>query len=381
MKKIERTPALQQKRIDSIDFWRGVALVAILVNHIPGNVLGAITPRNFGFSDSAEQFVFLSGVSVYLAYGEARFRRGSAAAVAMARRAAKLYGAHLALTAVGLALFWGANHFTPNDLLGAEFGRATPFLDPVRGVLGILALSHQVAYFNILPLYIVLLATAPLLLALALRGRFEMLAASAAVYAGARIAGVNLPSWPEAGGWYFNPFAWQFMFALGIFCGGALRGEGVPFNLGALRVSQAFTVASALVVSNVFGLAPGLVDEAGRYLDWDKSQLGVARIVDFVALAYTVYFSRLNWSVRETAVFEFFAQLGRNPLPIFCAGSLISALGQILADSDLASPVFDVIYVGAALLLLYGLAGLFDRAGPAFARTVVGTRRSAAREA
>ncbi|PPD45162.1 MAG: hypothetical protein CTY15_05115 [Methylocystis sp.] len=352
---------MQQKRIDSIDFWRGVALVAILVNHIPGNILGSLTPRNFGFSDSAELFVFLSGVSVHLAYGE-QFRRNTPDLNALARRTAKLYGAHLVLTAAALGLFWFAKDYTPNDLLGAEYGRATPFLDPVKGVLGILALSHQVAYFNILPLYIVLMAAAPLILALALRGRFAMLAASAAVYAGARLAGINLPSWPEPGNWYFNPFAWQFMFALGVFCGGALRGEGVPYHLGALRFSQAFTIVSALVVSNVFGVAPGLVDEAGRYLDWDKSQLGVARIVDFVALAYTVYFSRLNLTIRGTAFFDFCALLGRNPLPVFCAGSLMSALGQILADSSVASPLLDVVYVGLALLSLHCLAGVLDRA-------------------
>jgi len=376
-RKIEQTPTVQKKRIDSIDFWRGVAQVAILVNHIPGNVLGAFTLRNFNFSDSAELFVFLSGVSVYLAYGE-KFRRGSAGILALARRAAKLYGAHLGLTAVALALFWFANDFTPYDLLGAESGRATPFLDPVKGVVGILALSHQVAYFNILPLYIVLMSAAPLLLAaVALRGRFAMLAASAAVYGGARFAGINLPSWPEPGGWYFNPFAWQFMFALGIFCGGALREDGVPFRRGLLRLSLVLTILSGLVVSNAFGLAPGLVDEAGRYLDWNKSELGVARIVDFAALAYVVYFSKLNRTVRDTALFDFFALLGRNPLPVFCAGSLISALGQILSESSLASPLLDVLYVGTALLLLHGLAGLVDRAEPAFVGARAGRERAA----
>jgi len=39
---------VQGKRVEGIDFWRGAALAIILVNHIPGNVLGAITPRNFG---------------------------------------------------------------------------------------------------------------------------------------------------------------------------------------------------------------------------------------------------------------------------------------------------------------------------------------------
>ncbi|MBM3642008.1 MAG: hypothetical protein FJX15_11855 [Alphaproteobacteria bacterium] len=37
--------------IEAIDFWRGAALVTILISHIPGNILGNFTPRNFGFSD------------------------------------------------------------------------------------------------------------------------------------------------------------------------------------------------------------------------------------------------------------------------------------------------------------------------------------------
>jgi hypothetical protein len=49
-----------------IDFWRGLALVVILIEHIPRNVLDSLTPQNFGFSDAAEAFVFLSGVSLGL---------------------------------------------------------------------------------------------------------------------------------------------------------------------------------------------------------------------------------------------------------------------------------------------------------------------------
>lgn len=357
---------MQKKRIDSIDFWRGVALAIILVNHIPGNVLGGLTPRNFGFSDAAEIFVFLSGVSVFLAYGD-RFLRspGVAAASMLIRRAGRIYGAHLALTASALALFWLAQDFTPYDILLAERGRAAPFLDPVKGVAGIVVLSHQVAYFNILPLYVVLLAAAPLMFAAALRGRLAMLAGSAALYVGARATGLNLPSWPEPGGWYFNPFAWQLMFALGIFCGGALQEKGVPFHLGAYRFSWGFTLLSALVVSNVLGLAPGLVDAAGLYLDWDKTDLGVVRILDFLALAYVVHFSNLTGRLRATRLFDFFSVIGRNALPMFCVGSLMSALGQVLADSTFASPALDVIYVGAALALMHRLAGVVDRGFPA----------------
>ena len=55
-------------RVRDIDFWRGAVLIAILVDHIPGNPLENLTPRNFGLSDSAEAFVFLSGLSVGLIY-------------------------------------------------------------------------------------------------------------------------------------------------------------------------------------------------------------------------------------------------------------------------------------------------------------------------
>jgi hypothetical protein len=59
--------------------------------------------------------------------------------------------------------------------------------------------------------------------------------------------------------------------------------------------------------------------------------------------------------------------MGRHALPIFCAGSLMSALGQILTDSSYASPALDVLYVMAALALLHRLAGLIDRRAPALA--------------
>jgi hypothetical protein len=61
----------------------------------------------------------------------------------------------------------------------------------------------------------------------------------------------------------------------------------------AYRLALAFSLVSALIVSDVFGLAPGLVDQAGRYLDWDKRDIGVVRIIDFVALAYVLHISKV----------------------------------------------------------------------------------------
>ncbi|MGD9656454.1 MAG: OpgC family protein [Methylocystis sp.] len=351
-----RETRVQGKRVEGIDFWRGAALAFILVNHIPGNVLGAITPRNFGFSDAAEGFVFLSGVSIALAYGD-KFRRSIVdATAALGGRALRLYGVHLALTAAALTLYGLATHVTHLDFLGSESSRAAPFADPARGVVAILALGHQVSYFNILPLYIVLIALAPALLACALRGGLLMLAASASLYAGARLLGFNVPTWPEPGHWYFNPFAWQFMFALGIYCGAAIKTGGAPFHALAYRLALVVTLVSMLVVSNVFGLAPGLVDAAGVYLDWDKTDLGVVRITHFVALAYVINFSKITAYLSQTRLFPFFTLLGRNGLSTYAGVSLLSAIGQILQEASLASPALDVVFVAACLGLLHRIA-------------------------
>ena len=64
-----------------IDFFRGLALVMIFVNHVPGNVFETLTSRNFGFSDATEIFVFLAGYAAALDYsrnfGEQGFAAGA----------------------------------------------------------------------------------------------------------------------------------------------------------------------------------------------------------------------------------------------------------------------------------------------------------------
>ena len=39
-----------------LDIFRGLALMMIFINHVPGNVFEHLTSRNFGFSDAAEAF-------------------------------------------------------------------------------------------------------------------------------------------------------------------------------------------------------------------------------------------------------------------------------------------------------------------------------------
>jgi len=59
-----------------VDFFRGLALWWIYTDHIPGNVLGDISLRNFATCDATEVFVLLAGYGGGLSYGMNLSRNG-----------------------------------------------------------------------------------------------------------------------------------------------------------------------------------------------------------------------------------------------------------------------------------------------------------------
>ena len=315
-------------RVSSIDFWRGAVLIAILVDHIPGNLLEFATPRNFGISDSAEAFVFLSGLSVGLIYlPRARKYGFETVALSCLKRAFKLYRVHLAMTVGALAIFAAAYSMSGVEKLMAMHGRSVVFGSPASGLTGLALLSHQLGYFNILPLYIVLMLWAPLALALALRDPRVALAVSVGLYVASRALGLHLPNWPEPGAWFFNPFAWQLVFTIGLLCAIVWR-EGPPRPSPALlALSAALVAGAAFVVTDAIGLAPGLSGAMG-HLDVGKQDLGLARLAHFMALAYLVAVAPGLGGLIGGALGRAVQSLGRNSLAIFAAGSLLSAGGQ-----------------------------------------------------
>src|SRR5258706_803168 len=75
-KPVSAAPARAATRDLRVDFFRGLALLIIFVDHIPENVFALITLRNFGFSDAAEIFIFLSGYSAGYVFGLRDRRQG-----------------------------------------------------------------------------------------------------------------------------------------------------------------------------------------------------------------------------------------------------------------------------------------------------------------
>jgi hypothetical protein len=81
-----------------LDACRGLALWFIFIDHIPDNALAWLTLRNYGFSDTTEVFVFVSGYTCMLAYGSTLREQGWPTAVMRAlRRGWEIYTAFLLL--------------------------------------------------------------------------------------------------------------------------------------------------------------------------------------------------------------------------------------------------------------------------------------------
>ena len=77
-----------------LDFFRGLALWLIFIDHIPYNLNSWITIRNYGFSDAAELFVFISGYTAAFVYGRTMRERGFfVAGVRILTRAWQIYEA------------------------------------------------------------------------------------------------------------------------------------------------------------------------------------------------------------------------------------------------------------------------------------------------
>jgi hypothetical protein len=80
-----------------VDMVRGIGLWILLIDHIEPDVLARFTPRELGFSDFAEIFVFLSGfinASMYeRALGSGGLRKANQK---LWSRIGRLYIAHLA---------------------------------------------------------------------------------------------------------------------------------------------------------------------------------------------------------------------------------------------------------------------------------------------
>ncbi len=350
-----RLVALPRRKRDlRLDFFRGLAMFIILVAHIPDNVWTLWIPARFGFSDATEIFVFCSGMASGIAFGSIFLKRGWwLGAARIVFRVWQVYWAHIGvfLVSVLLVVLLDRTGMGAPGLVYADWPPVARFFtDTGEAVLGLFTLTYVPGLFDILPMYLVILAMVPAVMAAYRAGGREAvfalvaltwLAANLAGYAksfegveglstvqraaawmGAQLAWMNLPGSPWDAGftWFFNPFAWQLVFFTGFsFAMGWLPKPPVNRALVALAIAiLVITLPFAWHKAYEYytGYLPGSL--GGAFL-WDaraeleplfwKTWVGGWRYLHFLAVAYLAWAAvgpdgvrlETGWTPRERA--------------------------------------------------------------------------------
>ncbi len=337
-------PGPKGQRDPRLDFFRGVGMFIILIAHITGNPWTLWIPARFGLSDATEMFVFCSGMASALAFGVIFTRAGwLMGTLAIAYRIWQVYWVHLGVffVTLGLMLALNATGAFPRDEVGAL--NLYPFLNNTGpNLLGLFTLTYVPNYFDILPMYLVILALLPVMMALVRIDVRLAILFSLTLWVAAT-AGLNLPAeaWfskPSDRTWFFNPFAWQLVF----FTGFALMAGWLPPP----PVHPVLVIAAiAVVVVSVPFAWHKVIGASEALRDWrkewsvlfDKSDFGILRYIHFLALAYLAWvcagpggahLRRGGWAGAMVTVVM---RVGQQSLAVFAASMVMArVLGAVL---------------------------------------------------
>lgn len=365
-----------------LDFYRGIAMFIILIAHIPNDPWARWIPARFGFSDATEIFVFCSGMASAIAFGGAFLRKGWLLGTARVLfRIWQVYWAHIGL------FFFVAMTMAALDLSGLfeksyieSLNLQHFFDDPMPQMVGMFTLSYVPNYFDILPMYLVVLAMMPLFMALSRVGFWAVATTSVLVWLVAQTGALALPAEPWSDRqWFFNPFGWQLLF----FTGFAFMRGWIP----APPVSNTLIWAAILflVLSAPFGswkvflwvqaAAPDL--SAAIRKMWpltaelrDKTDFGLFRYFHFLSLAYLGWVAagehghRLIATGQGTAariwqtVLKLITKVGQQSLAVFVfsmaaarlIGVFLDQLGRDFATVLVANLIGFAMIIGVAYL-------------------------------
>ena len=354
-----------------LDFFRGLCLLMIYVNHVPGTMFENFTSRNFGLSDAAEGFVFMSGCAVALAYG-AKLENGLglAAIYKGLTRSWQLYLVHLLTSVWAIAVVAGAVVFLGADEVLRDNSFSLLRDKPYPVIFGIATLGHQFGYVNILPLYTVLMLAAPFAVRLGQLAPLRLLAGSVTLWAVTALWQVNLPNYPQSGGWLFNPFAWQLVFTLGIVTGLALR-QGkrvVPVQPWLVALALAWIVFCGFWVrhpalnQSMQGLIAHLSDSGvpSILVALDKTYVSVPRLLHFLALVYLLSVTGLVRTLASSDIASPVRVIGRHSLPVFAFSTVCAIVAQATKDVHPGGLGQDALLIAGGLVAQWAFAATLD---------------------
>jgi hypothetical protein len=371
-----------------LDFYRGMAMFIILFAHTPGNFFTSWIPARWGFSDATEMFVFSSGMASAIAFGRTFDRSGWVlGASRVGYRVWQVYWAHIAMffTIAMLVAYLDSTGLFQRSYVG-QLNLVPFFRDTSQNLIGIFTLTYVPNYFDILPMYLVILAMMPFVMAASRihLGLVAVLVIGVWLFAqrlllkelGSPELALNLPAEPwSARRWFFNPFGWQLVF----FTGFAFMRGWIP----APPVKTWLIVLAALIViANIplssigirainqewFGASDGNWVIRWRVANkWmiNKSDFGILRFVQFMALAYLGWIvageggkrliakGKTKLSIAWGYVVTVTMKVGQQSLAVFVVSMVLGRLNGFLLDQIGRSTLKTTLvnFLGIAILI------------------------------
>ncbi|HEX4261432.1 MAG TPA: OpgC domain-containing protein [Acetobacteraceae bacterium] len=355
-------PAHVQGRDRRLDLARGLCLFVIMVDHMRLNNLGFWTFGQFGLSDAASVFLFVSGYTAAIAFGRTFERAGwPIGSARVLQRVWVLYVAQIAVVLAVAAIPGMLQHLFDAHGYVKVLGLDLMFHDPLEAFWGIVSLTYVPGHLDILPVYVVLLATVPAVVALARVDRRLVAIASLAVWLGAWFWHWNLLANPVSGrGWYFDPFGWQLLFF-----GAFMLGMGwvrLPAPSRALDIAAGVMLAFGVIVrvETIWSLTPVL----GAMHEWtvahlDKTHVGPLETLHFAALAWlATRLVDLVPGILSARAMRPFVICGQQSLPVFLGTIILADLGAVAFDQIGTGPAAQLGVNAVCFAILFGVGTL-----------------------
>ena len=343
----------KRPRDPRLDFFRGLGMFIIYIAHLPGNWWTLWIPARFGFSDATEIFVFCSGMASALAFGKIFETHGwGMGAARIAHRMWQVYWAHICqflVIAIGLVMVHESGYLTRCCDLTQDYVVSLNlwhlFDKTAISLPGILTLTWVPNYFDILPMYLVILALIPVIMFLARYSVAAAFAFSIGLWLASQFGYLDLPAepWSERK-WFFNPFAWQLVFFTGF---AFMRGwlPAPPVNKGLIIAAIAVVVITIpFAYFRIYGqynmdvVWAREIRLAIKPL-WIKTEFGLFRYIHFLAVAYLAWVAagehghRLLGHGRIWGGFVRIVQkVGQQSLAVFMASLVIAQAAGLLRD-------------------------------------------------
>ncbi|MDO5704968.1 MAG: OpgC domain-containing protein [Paracoccus sp. (in: a-proteobacteria)] len=349
------------KRLIALDMLRGYALVCIMLDHMPVSPLRGLTLANFSIFDAAELFVLLSGFLVGLVWLSVETKQGRAAAQwRFARRSFQVWRA-LVVGGVVMALLSAflLHVGLPHTAIWNAY--AEWVIEKPLGYVGVLATMWlQPNLLDVLAVYVLLLATAPLLVPVLLRWPLSFAAGSVLLWWFAPVLNPLIPN-HNNGGLLFNPFGWQMLFYSGVAMG-LFRTRLMPVLMPHARLLTTlsaimFTFGATIILALKVGEAALPLREAMKliYGEINKWPLDGTRYLAIMGASWlvTVPLAPLFARMADTGIGRALQTIGRGGLWSFVICVLLSVLGDAFqvtpADQTLAQRLVIDLWVMAAL--------------------------------